>query len=162
VLTEDMAPGIEVAPITSCALVREAASRGSDIVCFRELFLTPFFPNRLRGDYERFVLELPCPVTDPLFATVRRRAVALIFPFGEKAGRFYYYSAAHFDRTGRHLGTYRKTDIPAILPSDAKGGTPMRSSLSRRATRCRSLGWRVSASEFRSATTARFPRGRAF
>ena len=119
VLTEDMVPGIEVA----CALVREAASRGSDIICFPELFLTPFFPNRLRPDYERFFLELPCPATDPLFETARRHAIALIFPFGEKAGRSYYNSAAVFDRTGRHLGTYRKTHIPAILPSDAKGGT---------------------------------------
>jgi predicted amidohydrolase len=119
VLTEDMAPGIEVAR----ALVREAASQGSDIICFPELFLTPFFPNRLCADYERFFLELPCPATDPLLETARRHAIALIFPFGEKAGRFYYNSAAVFDRTGRHLGTYRKTHIPAILPSDAKGGT---------------------------------------
>ena len=67
--------------------------------------------------------ELPSPVTDPLFETARRNAIGLIFPFGEKAGHYYYNAAAVFDRAGRHVGTYRKTHIPAILPSNTKGGT---------------------------------------
>src|SRR5262249_12198071 len=116
---EDMAPGIEVA----MRMVEEAARQGCDIICFSELFLTPFFPNQLRPDYEHFFLELPSAVTDPLFEAERRNRIALIFPFGEKAGRYYYNAAAVFDRSGRHLGTYRKTHIPAILPSKAKGGT---------------------------------------
>jgi len=119
VLSEDMAPGIEVA----CAMIEQAAQKGADIVCFAELFLTPFFPNQLRGDYEHFFLELPSPVTDPLLETARRHAVGLILPFGEKAGQYHYNSAAVFDRAGRHLGTYRKTHIPAILPSKLNGGT---------------------------------------
>jgi predicted amidohydrolase len=119
VLGEDMRPGIEVA----CQLVKDAASKGSDIVCFSELFLTPFFPNQLRSDYEHFFLHLPNPVTDPLVETARRCNIALILPFAEKAGQHYYNSAAVFDRAGRHVGTYRKTHIPAILPSDSKGGT---------------------------------------
>jgi predicted amidohydrolase len=116
---EDMRPGIEVA----CRMVKEAASQGGDIICFSELFLTPFFPNQLRPDYEHFFLQLPNPVTDPLIETAGRHNIALILPFGEKAGQSYYNSAAVFDRTGRHVGTYRKTHIPAILPSNAKGGT---------------------------------------
>jgi predicted amidohydrolase len=119
VLVEDMRPGIEVA----CRMVKDAASQGADIICFSELFLTPFFPNQLRQDYEHFFLELPSPVTAPLVEAARRQNIALILPFGEKAGQYYYNSAAVFDRAGRHLGTYRKTHIPAILPSSAKGGT---------------------------------------
>jgi predicted amidohydrolase len=119
VLSEDMAPGVEVA----CRMIEQAAQKSADIVCFSELFLTPFFPNQLRPDYEHFFLELPSPVTDPLVETARRHAIALIFPFGEKAGQYYYNSAAVFDRAGRHLGTYRKTHIPAVLPSKLKGGT---------------------------------------
>ena len=68
VLTEDMAPGVEVA----CRMVRDAAEQGAEIICFSELFLTPFFPNQLRQDYEHFFLKLPSPVTDPLFETARR------------------------------------------------------------------------------------------
>src|SRR5215831_3633348 len=47
VLSEDMRPGVEVAS----RMVKEAAAQGSDIICFSELFLTPFFPNQLRADY---------------------------------------------------------------------------------------------------------------
>ena len=119
VLSEDMRPGVEVAS----RMVKEAAAQGSDIICFSELFLTPFFPNQLRSDYEHFSLKLPNPITEPLVETARRHNIALILPFGEKAGQYYYNSAAVFDRTGRHVGTYRKTHIPAILPSHAKGGT---------------------------------------
>jgi predicted amidohydrolase len=119
VLGADMAPGVEVA----CSMVKEAARHGSDIICFSELFLTPFFPNQLRADYERFFLELRDPLTEPLLETARRHGIALIFPFGEKAGAYHYNSAAVFDRGGRHLGTYRKVHIPAILPSSAQGGT---------------------------------------
>jgi len=82
VLGEDMAPEKEAA----CALVREAATRGGNIICFPELLPTPFFPGRLRPDYERFFLELPCRL-DPLLETARRHAIALIFPFGEKGAR---------------------------------------------------------------------------
>jgi predicted amidohydrolase len=119
VLGEDMRPGVEVA----CSMIEQAARQNVDIICFSELFLTPFFPNQLRSDYEHFFLELPSPVTDPLFETARRHGVAVVFPYGEKAGRSYYNSAAVFDRAGRHVGTYRKTHIPAILPSNVKGGT---------------------------------------
>jgi len=119
VLGEDMRPGVEVA----CSMVKQAAAQGSDIICFSELFLTPFFPNQLRSDYEHFFLKLPNPTTEPLVETARRHRIALILPFAEKAGQYYYNAAAVFDRAGRHLGTYRKTHIPAILPSEAKGGT---------------------------------------
>ena len=65
VLREDMRPGVEVA----CGMIEKAARQGAEIVCFSELFLTPFFPNQLRSDYEHFFLELPSPITDPLFET---------------------------------------------------------------------------------------------
>lgn len=119
VFAEDMRAGIDGA----CTMVTEAARQGADIICFSELFLTPFFPNQLRQDYEHLFLELPDPRTDPLFAVARENRIAMIFPYGEKAGRYFYNSAYVVDRDGRHLGTYRKTHIPAILPSKLKGGT---------------------------------------
>lgn len=119
VLGRDMRPGVEAA----CELMEQAASQGAEIVCFSELFLTPFFPSQLVGDYEEFFLELPNPVTDPLFRLAREKKIAMIFPYGERAGRYLYNSALVVDGEGRHLGTYRKTHIPAILPSKLKGGT---------------------------------------
>jgi beta-ureidopropionase len=119
VLTEDMSNGVEIA----CELLEQAAGQDAEIVCFSELFLTPFFPNTLTQDYERFFLELPSSVTDPLFALAREKRVAMVFPYGERSGRSFYNAALVVDREGRPLGTYRKTHIPAILPSKLGGGT---------------------------------------
>ena len=119
VLTRDMTKGVEAA----CELVEKAAAQDVEIICFSELFLTPFFPNTLTPDYEAFFLTLPSPVTDPLFGLARDKRMAMIFPYGEKAGRYFYNAATVVDADGRTLGTYRKTHIPAILPSGAAGGT---------------------------------------
>ena len=114
-----MAAGVEAA----CTMVQEAAGKGVDIVCFPELFLAPFFPNRLIDDYEKHFLTLPSPVTDPLFAVAREKKVMIIFGYAERAHAYFYNSAAVFDRAGRHVGTYRKTHIPAYFPSELRGGT---------------------------------------
>ena len=114
-----MASGVEAA----CARVQEAARESVDIVCFPEVFLAPFFPNRLIQDYEKHFLTLPSPVTDPLFALAREKRVNLVFGYAERDGPYFYNSAAVFDRAGRHLGTYRKTHIPAYFPSELRGGT---------------------------------------
>jgi predicted amidohydrolase len=119
VLSDDMCVGLDEA----CRMVEEAARRGTDIICFSELFLTPFFPNRLTQDFAKYFIELSDPVVAPLIDLAREREIALIFPFGERDGRYFYNSAAVFDRRGRHLGTYRKTHIPAILPSGLQGGS---------------------------------------
>jgi len=119
VLERDMRPGVQRA----CQMVDQAASQGVEVLCFSELFLTPFFPSTLTHEYEDFFLELPSPITDPLFARAREKGIAMIFPYGERCGRSYYNAALVVDAEGRPLGTYRKTHIPAILPSRLKGGT---------------------------------------
>ncbi|HYB55934.1 MAG TPA: carbon-nitrogen hydrolase family protein [Alphaproteobacteria bacterium] len=119
VLTDDMRPGVEAA----CRMVEEAARKRADVICFAELFLTPFFPNRLIQDSAKYFMTLPSPIAAPLLDLAREKGMALVFPYGERAGSYFYNSAAVFDRAGRHLGTYRKTHIPAVLPSELKGGT---------------------------------------
>jgi predicted amidohydrolase len=107
----------------ACVMLQEAARKGVEIVCFPEVFLAPFFPNRLIGDYEKYFVTLPNPATDPLFTVAREGKVALIFAYAERDGAYFYNSAAVFDRSGRHVGTYRKTHIPAYFPSELRGGT---------------------------------------
>jgi predicted amidohydrolase len=105
------------------AMVEEAARRKVDIVSFSELFLTPFFPNRLTRDFDQFFVTLDEPELQPIFKAAADNRVALVFPFGEKNGRHYHNSCLVTDKNGKRLGIYRKTHIPAILPSDLPGGT---------------------------------------
>lgn len=105
------------------AMVEEAGRKKVDILSFSELFLTPFFPNRLTPDFDKFFMALDDPAIRPLFDAASGHGVALVFPFGEKNGPNYYNSCLVADKNGRHLGIYRKTHIPAILPSNLPGGT---------------------------------------
>jgi predicted amidohydrolase len=119
VLDREMSRYVDAA----CEQVEQAASHGAELICFPELFLTPFFPSALMQDVDAFFIGLPNPVTDPLFTLARQKRIAVIFPFAERAGRSFYNAALVTDQDGRHLGTYRKTHIPAILPSRLAGGT---------------------------------------
>jgi predicted amidohydrolase len=119
VLSDDWRDSVPAA----CAMIEGAARQQADIVCFSELFMTPFFPNRLTHDFDRYFIELPEPALQPVFQAAADHRMGLLFPFGEKNGRHYYNSCLVADRNGRHLGLYRKTHIPAILPSELAGGT---------------------------------------
>jgi len=59
----------------------------------------------------------------PIFDTAADRGVAMLFPYGERDGRHYYNSCLVADKTGKRVGIYRKTHIPAIFPSNLPGGT---------------------------------------
>src|SRR4051812_21632030 len=107
----------------ACAMIEEAAKKKVDILAFSELFLTPFFPNRLTHDFDKFFLTLSDPDVQPIFRAAAANGVALVFPFGEKKGPNYYNACLVADKEGKQLGIYRKTHIPAILPSGLPGGT---------------------------------------
>lgn len=119
VLSEDLTVGIGEA----CKMVDDAAGRDVEIISFCELFLTPFFPNRLEKNFEKWFINLSDERIQPLLAKAKQRNMALIFPFGESDGSHFYNSAAVFDQQGKLKGVYRKTHIPAIFPSELKGGT---------------------------------------
>jgi len=119
VLTDELEPGVDVA----CRMIEEAASRSVQIIGFCELFLTPFFPNRLTTDFAKWFIELSDPRIQPILNAAKTHAMALVFPFGEKRGKQFYNSTAVFNGAGDLVGIYRKTHIPAIFPSELKGGT---------------------------------------
>jgi len=107
----------------ACTMIEEAAKKQADIVCFAELFLTPFFPKRLTHDVDKYFITLPNAAVEPIFQAAADNRVALIFPFGEKDGHHHYDSALVVDKNGKHLGVYRKTHLPAVLPSELSSGT---------------------------------------
>jgi N-carbamoylputrescine amidase len=94
-------------------LVREAASRGANIVLIQELFETPYFPAEERED--RFALAKPMdghPTIEKMSALARELEVVLPVSFFERAGNAHFNSLAIVDADGRVMGVYRKSHIP--------------------------------------------------
>ena len=93
--------------------VREAARRGAQIVCLKELFDAPYFCKSQRA--ERFDLAQPIPgsATDAMQRLARELEVVIVVPvFERQAAGVYRNSAAVIDADGSLLGVYRKMHIP--------------------------------------------------
>jgi predicted amidohydrolase len=80
VLTRDIAASVQRA----IELVDRAASHGTEIICFPELFPSPFFPATLAQDYEGFFIDLPDPAIEPLLARAHQHGMALAKTDGEE------------------------------------------------------------------------------
>ena len=120
VLTEDPEAMLPAA----VAMMEAAANRNVEFVTFSELFMTPFFPNRLRQDFDHFFVAPDGTLMKKLRELSKRHGIATIWPFGERtAGGGYFNSALACDERGEVLGIYRKTHIPAYFPDEREGGT---------------------------------------
>ncbi|MCH5206225.1 MAG: N-carbamoylputrescine amidase [Oscillospiraceae bacterium] len=93
-------------------LVREAASKGANVILLPELFETKYFCQERR--YEYYELALPTAENPAVvrFTEVSRELGAVIpISFYERDGNVFYNSVALLD-SGELLGVYRKTHIP--------------------------------------------------
>src|SRR5205085_3366928 len=82
-------------------LIREAARRGAQIVCLKELFNTTYFAKSTK--VERFDLAepVPGPTTDVMQKLAKELAVVIIVPiFVRRAAGLYMNSAAVIDADG--------------------------------------------------------------
>src|SRR5258706_15304328 len=72
------------------ARVREAAARGAQIICLKELFNAPYFAKSQR--HERFDIaeSIPGPTTDALAKIAKELAVVLVVPIFEKQAKGVY------------------------------------------------------------------------
>jgi len=119
VLSDDPASMLPVAR----AMFEQAAARKVDILCFAEVFLSPFFPNRLEKNFDRWFIDEGGAFAAGLDRMAAEHGVAAIFGVAERSNAGYFNSARVVDASGRHLGSYRKTHIPAYFPTEAPGGT---------------------------------------
>ena len=93
--------------------IGEAASRGAQIVCLQELFLSQYFCQT--EDHECFALAepVPGPTTERLGALAAELGIVIVASLFEKrAEGLYHNTAAVIDADGRYLGKYRKMHIP--------------------------------------------------
>jgi N-carbamoylputrescine amidase len=98
--------------------VEQAAEQGVQILCFQEIFATPYFCAEQTTRWYDAVEKIPDGPTVTLMQDVaRRHGMVLIVPiYEEEQIGVYYNSAAVIDSDGTYLGKYRKTHIPHVAP----------------------------------------------
>ena len=94
-------------------LVRDAAKRGAQIICLKELFNAPYFCKSQQADRFDLAEAIPGPTTGAMARLARELAVVLVVPMFERQGPgVYRNSAVVIDADGSVLGVYRKMHIP--------------------------------------------------
>src|SRR3990172_13106223 len=92
-----------------------AAEKGAGIICYPELFLSPWFPR----EEDRSFFTLPHDLSSETLERFRRVSEStktlLIIPFFESSGGKYFNSAAVMD-CGKAPGGYRKIHPPPPPP----------------------------------------------
>jgi N-carbamoylputrescine amidase len=112
-------------------LVREAARRGAQVICLKELFNAPYFCKSQQAERFDLAEPIPGPTTARMQRLAEELAVVLVVPLFERQGPGVYRNAAAvIDADGRLLGAYRKMHIPDdplfnekyyFAPGDAPG-----------------------------------------
>jgi N-carbamoylputrescine amidase len=93
--------------------IREAASKGAQIICLQELFMSLYFCDV--ENYENFKLgeTIPGPTTQAFEKLAGELNVVIIASLFEKrANGLYHNTTAVIDAGGKYLGKYRKMHIP--------------------------------------------------
>ncbi len=93
--------------------VDRAAKAGVQILCFQEVFNTPYFCPAQTPNWYDAAERVPGPTTNLLAEYARKHDMVLVVPLYERemAG-VYYNTAAVIDADGKYLGKYRKNHIP--------------------------------------------------
>src|SRR6202158_6164579 len=95
------------------ARVREAASRGAQIICLQELFRSQYFCREENADLFELAEPIPGPSTEALAKLARDLKVVIVGSlFERRAAGIYHNTAGILDADGSLLGKYRKMHIP--------------------------------------------------
>ena len=96
-------------------LAEIAAERGAQMICFQELFNTPWFPKDINPENFGLAEEVPGTTTDAMQRLAQKMGVVVILPLFEKDPRgLHFNTAVVIDASGEILGKYRKQHIPQI------------------------------------------------
>src|SRR5215212_6430847 len=93
--------------------IREAAARGAQIVCLKELFNAPYFCKSTSCERFDIAEPIPGPTTQTMQKIAKELGIVVIVPLFERQAKgVYRNSAAVVDADGALLGVYRKMHIP--------------------------------------------------
>ena len=97
----------------ACDRLREAASRGAQIACLPELFLTPYFCQKEDPTLFDLAEPIPGPTTHVLSAVAKETGLVIVGSvFEHRAPGIYHNTAVVFNADGSINGIYRKMHIP--------------------------------------------------
>ena len=99
-------------------MIKDAARQGVQILCFQEVFTTPYFCAEQKTRWYEAVERIPDGPTVRLMQEVaREHSMVIVVPiYEEEMTGVYYNSAAVIDADGKYLGKYRKNHIPHVAP----------------------------------------------
>src|SRR5687767_15539965 len=93
-------------------LVRDAAGRGAQIICLKELFNSLYFCKSQQCDRFDLAEPIPGPTTDTMQALAKELAVVIIVPiFERQAAGIYRNSAAIIDADGSLMGEIGRAHV---------------------------------------------------
>ncbi len=95
-------------------LVTIAAEKGARMICFQQLFNTPWFPADINPAHFELAEEVPGPTVEALQEDARNADAVMVLPIFEKDGGRYFNTAVVLDHDGKILGKYRKIHVPQI------------------------------------------------
>ena len=95
---------------------REAAKQGAQVMCFQELFYSPYFCSVQENEHFDYAEPIPDgPTTQQMIDLAKETGMVLVIPIFEMEQEgFYYNTAAVIDADGTYLGKYRKQHIPHV------------------------------------------------
>jgi len=98
--------------------IEDAGKQGVQILCFQEIFTTPYFCAEQQTRWYEAVEKIPDGPTVKLMQEIaKQHGMVIIVPiYEEEQTGVYYNSAAVIDADGSYLGKYRKTHIPHVAP----------------------------------------------
>lgn len=93
--------------------IRQAASRGAQVVCLQELFRSVYFCQKEDVAFFDLAETIPGPTTEELGKLARELGTAIVASLFEKrTPGIYHNSAVVIDADGKLAGRYRKMHIP--------------------------------------------------
>lgn len=95
--------------------VREGAEAGVQILCFQELFNTPYIAAVQDAKYYEYAETIPGPTVERFQRLAEQHRMVLILPlYEQEQPGVLYNSAAVVDADGSYLGKYRKHHLPHL------------------------------------------------
>ena len=97
-------------------LVDDAGAKGTQVLCFQEVFTQPYFCPSQDAKWYGAVETIPDgPTTRLMQDYAKKHKMVIVVPiYEEEITGVYYNSAAVIDADGTYLGKYRKTHIPQV------------------------------------------------